>query len=418
MKKLTYSLICVFIIVSQLCYAYNVDNFLKIQGKAKEQKSIALHKEALSYAESHELPHEAADSYFYIAYIQYVDGNYNHALLSYFAALKIARELNYTKRIASCLKNIGIVYRVCGQYDVALKYYNDASEYIFKSEDPSKIASLRLNVGRVYRMSGKTTTARESFRLALEHYKDTYNYKKVSRVLNEIGITYEVDSLYKKARKLYRESIKIASHMLDSGKYLKYRKAYAYNNIGWTYQLEHSDSSIFYFFKSLEYINHAPNLKKILYSNLGDYYEEVDSGDSSIFYYEKASNNFGSNEISTYYVDVYEHLANYYWDTEEDKSKEYLRDIVNIAKLQIERNEYLEHLYNQYQVSSATYQLKSEQEAGIRQQKEFHITLWRIGVVLVASLIFLVIVIRRKKRVALGTSKVNGTSAAFLQKKS
>ena len=373
--------------------------FQLLLSRAKVEKSPTICLEALSYAQSHGLLREEADALFYLGYLQYEDGDFHNSILNYFSSLEIAKALNYDKRAGSCLKNIGIVYRASGDPISAINYYRDAKPYVVSIGKPEKLASLNLNIGRSWRMANNTDSARLYFHRALAHYEAANNYKYISRVYNEIGITYRIDSAYSMARKWYSLSMDIAEKVDSS--YILYRKAHAFNNIGCSYLNEESDSSFFFFRRSMSISKNLSQVPNSLYSNLAQaFFISSNHQDSSRFYFEQSIKDFNSAEISEYYVDALEYLIKSYISIDPIKSKSYTSKLADATRNQINLSQKLQELNKQYQVKSATEKLEKERRnqqlvAEKRNAQVVNLALTTFGIILC---IYLIMKIRRRRK--------------------
>ncbi|WMX16615.1 ATP-binding protein [Aureispira sp. CCB-E] len=142
----------------------------------------------------------------------------NHALL-------LAKQLNDSTAISSCLGNIGLVYRLEGDYKKAIDHFFQQKAFIKKAEN--KI-SANNNIGQTY-------FKMESLDSSMNYYRKSYNLcgnldMQESRCcipIVGIGACYEKQNQLDSAMFFFKKALDFAdkNHLIQ-------QKGYIYNNIG------------------------------------------------------------------------------------------------------------------------------------------------------------------------------------------
>ncbi|HAI75220.1 MAG TPA: hypothetical protein DCM08_03160 [Microscillaceae bacterium] len=132
--------------------------------------------------------------------------------------------------MASCLNNIGLIYRNKGDGPVSLEYHQRAYKLYEEINDVGGVATSLLNIGNIYR-------TQNSYELALQYYQKClniaiqHNFKNViAASLNNIGLVYERQKNYVVALEYYLKSLQIKEELND-----KQGIALTYNNIASVY---------------------------------------------------------------------------------------------------------------------------------------------------------------------------------------
>lgn len=157
-------------------------------------------------------------------------GNSDTAFYYGIRALKLAKQLNYFRGIATAYNNFGAIYHNQSDYNKALENYFFALKIRREINDQRGIAASYNNIGLVYYDQANLYKAME-YHLAALKIKEAIDDKQgIVASYNNIGMVYDSQSNYSEALSNYFAALKIAKEVND-----KYGVALLYNNIGTIY---------------------------------------------------------------------------------------------------------------------------------------------------------------------------------------
>ncbi|HZY10557.1 MAG TPA: tetratricopeptide repeat protein [Bacteroidota bacterium] len=177
---------------------------------------------------------EIADSYYDIGLDYDGQDNYQEALKSYSAALKIYEEIGDKQGIAFSYNNTGTIYHRQGHAPEALKHYLIALKILEeigdKDGDKEHLTDRYFNIAWIFEGQKNYPEALKYFFAALKINEKSENKRGIGASCSNIGNTYQRQGNYSEALKYHLLSLKIAEEIGDTK-----GAASSYNNIGVVY---------------------------------------------------------------------------------------------------------------------------------------------------------------------------------------
>jgi len=253
-------------------------------------------------------------------------------------ALRIARDIDYTKGYASALSQLGVVYTYQADYDSALFYYNKSLS-IFDSLSMDYERAINLNrLGNIYKRFGSFDQSIDCFFQALGIFGNFNDTLKIFSLYNNLGVLYYDLGDYNEALRYYHLNLELSK---KSGitKYLHY----TYMNIGNVYQKfafldsepEYYQKSNEYFLKAIHSLQDESNRYDLflLYHNLAANNEQMKRFDDAKKYAFQAielGNQVGDKELMVYSIQC---LGNtYIKEGDYKKGIKYLKESYALAQ--------------------------------------------------------------------------------------
>ncbi len=198
--------------------------------------------------------------------------------------------------------------------DYSLAYYKEQN-------DPHKIAMCWLYKGRAHFEANRYTEAARCYKEAEAMALQSADEKMLEFVYNQLGHVHYHTALFDEALVLYRKSLTYSMKRRNAGSIVS-----NLNNIGRSFVfLEHSDSAMHYFRRSLDYLaDDDPKSQALAYYNLGVFlYDRGEFSEASSFI--RQSVNKDSTETSgihlsyamlgnIYYAEGKVDSADYFWN--------------------------------------------------------------------------------------------------------
>ncbi len=174
-------------------------------------------------------------------------GEYEHALVNYFKALKINEALGNRKGISNNLNNIGIIYRILKKFDTALEYQFKGLKIDEGLGNKVAIAKDNISIGNIYYDAENYKEAMTYYNKALKYFVETSDKKNTASVLNNIGAIYFNRNNFQLAVEYFSRAVKIYESEGD-----KYGVAMDLNNIAEVYAAQKKyENALEYYNKSL-----------------------------------------------------------------------------------------------------------------------------------------------------------------------
>jgi eukaryotic-like serine/threonine-protein kinase len=170
-------------------------------------------------------------------------GNFEEALKSFDAALRIQDQLGNLEGKATALNGLGAVYYEMGRDEEAVRHYRQSAEIKKQLGDLAGYAKSLSNIAQSDRRSGKYGEAILTVREALEIRKKIGDRKGECSTLESLGSIYYDAGRYEESLKAHQDSLRIAREVGDP-------RLVADNlaNIGTVYlaQGRYTDADVFY----------------------------------------------------------------------------------------------------------------------------------------------------------------------------
>ena len=221
----------------------------------------------------------------YIEYgIEYFfKSEYISALEYYREALKYAIELNDQETISECYSEIGIVLKNQGKLDEALENYKNKT---FIKELDSWIASCLVNIGNVYKEKDYLIISLRYYLEALETLEKIGHTRRIAVCYQNIGELYSKQKEYDKALTYYQSALRLSEQNND-----KEREKACYLNIGYVWA-ERNDfnKAREYYNQALKYYEESGYTHEMddCYIMIGDAWLDENQPEEAISYYLKA----------------------------------------------------------------------------------------------------------------------------------
>jgi CHAT domain-containing protein len=136
-------------------------------------------------------------------------GQYDEALQHIQEAIRIHRELENRKKVASGRNNIANIQEERGQFRAALRNLRGALGVNRALGDSGDVAMNLNNIGLILRSQGKYAEALDSHRRALQLHRQVSDSSSVADALNNLGLVLKKQGHDERALARYRESLRI-----------------------------------------------------------------------------------------------------------------------------------------------------------------------------------------------------------------
>lgn len=376
---------------SGVCYAQDL---FQLYDSARNTGDMALAEKVVELAIKEKNDKLLADAHFLIGYYKKQDEQFYDAVLNYFEANTIYKELDDWKKLAEVMENAANIYGISGYKDIALGYFKDALNIKYNLADTSGLMVTYFNIGRLYKEATEYDSALIYYNKQLELASIVNNQYEISLAKNSIGIVYRFKRDFVKARLNYKSALDFRGD--------PEMKGHALNNIGSSYLFE-GDT-----LKALENLQHALRIKEDLstetlvklFGNLGSIYESRMS-DSAKYFYEM-SLSYVEKKPMTFsydYIHTCAKLMQLYKGGDKEKALWFGDKLAKFATEQIELKEQLKNLNKRYQVEAATWKIENDKKAEKLAEQNLILIYIIIGLLVsMAVLVFLYIANRRKKK--------------------
>ncbi|MEH0157219.1 tetratricopeptide repeat protein [Limibacter armeniacum] len=146
-----------------------------------------------------------------IASIQSKKGDFQAAMLTNLEIIRIKRQTNDTKGLATYLNDVGYSYQRLGNTKMALRYLEEAVEHNRKEGLPEKAnTTLLTNMGVINMNSGNVRKGLENYLQVLEIQQKHGTSREISNAHIYVASAYESLRLYSEARKHADAAIELA----------------------------------------------------------------------------------------------------------------------------------------------------------------------------------------------------------------
>lgn len=203
----------VYVALSDELYLSRFDTVMPLCLKAIEliDKSLP----SANTAEKNSLLFTKANALNNIGYVYKQQGNTSKALEWYEKSLKIRKQLDDKKGIATSFNNIGLIYNNLGDISKALGYYKSALKIQNEIKDLKGIAISSNNIGSIYAIQGDVSRALEWYDKSLKIREERGEKTDIAISYNNIGNVYNQQGDFPKALEFYNKSLKISESIGD-----------------------------------------------------------------------------------------------------------------------------------------------------------------------------------------------------------
>ncbi len=240
--------------------------------------------EQLNYAKKSKLLKYEAEANNIIGVSYFLQDNYKEAQKYYLLNLKIRKQLNDLKGIATAYNNLATLNLNKSEFLESINYYQKSLSIRLTIKDSIGIASCYNNLGIIFHRLKDYNNAEKYYLQAILFFKK--NSVELAEAYNNLGAVYFEQDDYAKAKKYYASSIAISS----TNSFLP-NQARCINNLGHLYIYEKQMDSAFYYLKKAIALKVAINNNAELavsFHYLATYFKKINNIDSAIFYNNKA----------------------------------------------------------------------------------------------------------------------------------
>lgn len=181
-------------------------------GDFNMDSSVLLSTMALSISEKQKWKKGEANSYIWLGWCKYLQGDYLKALEYNFIALKKGKEIKNKRIISSVLGSIGNIYSAQNKYSPALDYYSQALKIANEQNNKAGIAIQLGNMGTVYLNQTNYSKALDCYFKALKIGEELGDQSRIEIQLGNIGILYDEQQDYPRALDYYSRALKISKN--------------------------------------------------------------------------------------------------------------------------------------------------------------------------------------------------------------
>lgn len=121
-------------------------------------------------------------------------GDIEKALFYLHEALELRKQITQLEGIGTALNNIGLVYKELGEYETALKYLNESLEYRIQTKDTNGMSTTLNNIAVIYEDQNKMELAKSYLMKAMIQSKLHPNIAHKAMILNNLGKLYLEES--------------------------------------------------------------------------------------------------------------------------------------------------------------------------------------------------------------------------------
>ena len=312
--------------------------------------------------------------------------DFAQALNCYLEALNIYIETDQTYQVAPLHYSIGSLYKTLGNYQKAIESCMAGLKIYEASGDKNGIAQIYRVMGSIYKYNGEFEKSLYYYFNGLTLNEELGNMSGLANSYNNIGVVYILMNEVEKALSFYHKSLAIN---LAEG--IESEAAINYGNIGVAYlQLDQMDSALYYITRRYNLALELNDKKgaAISLGTFGDYYYKRKEYPRAVEYYEKGlhqSRELGILEVTKDILkglsDLYEENSDYKQASAYFKSYINLRDSL-LNQETLKRIEQIEMEYT-YEKERDEHQLKDEKNKLLR----------TVGfITLIFSMLFLLII--------------------------
>ncbi len=254
-------------------------------------RGLQIANEGLAIAKRIEYPVGIVRGYQFAAYAYTQLGQTKNALTNYNEALRLARMYKLEKAESSVLNTLGILYRTLGDVDKAFECFSKALEMVKSGADPRFLGDEYNNVAQMLGIEGKFDESDKYYLEGLKIFQSLKDTNSMIMILSSMGSNYT-------DRRDYPGAIR-------------------------------------YLNQALVLTNNKPELRKTSnpYSDLGYYYNDLQKFDSVLYYYNIAVQiDERLGDQAGIAVNLRGIAAAYFYIGQLDKSEEYFKRVITIAK--------------------------------------------------------------------------------------
>ena len=187
------------------------------------------------------------------------------ALLFGEQALKLAKEINFSKGIAQAYNDLAIIYIDKSSFRSAANYLNEAMKIRQQLNDQSGIASLHNKLGIIDQKQGRLKDALQHQIEALKIYRKLGEDKWIGYSLNNIAIIHQNLGNLENALKYHQEALSYRIRLKDSE-----GEATSYGNMANLYALMYDTAQALVYYEKAIILSRKLNKEEMVAANLSN----------------------------------------------------------------------------------------------------------------------------------------------------
>ncbi|MCU0396982.1 MAG: sensor histidine kinase [Cyclobacteriaceae bacterium] len=172
--------------------------------------ALMLYEEALKLSRQLKYTRGEISYYTNATYVYNEMGLYDTALNLNLQSVEIARRFGSEERIAACLGNVGVSYNYLNLHEKAIEYYLAAGKILERLNDKVKLCLLYGNLGIVYKETHQLNKAEEYSNKAVTLARELKNIYSITNALINRGTVYTSLQKYTLAISDFEEASKLA----------------------------------------------------------------------------------------------------------------------------------------------------------------------------------------------------------------
>lgn len=310
-----------------------------------------------------------AEGYNALAIAQFAKSDYQNALKSNKAALKIRLNYGDNYSLLSSYSKVGNCHHELGNLDEAIRFYLKSLEIAEQNDLLQHQGLLANNIAEIFKLQNNHSKAREYYHKAIVTAKQTNDSLGLGKALTNLGVAEKNAGNFEKADSLYSQVLR-----LIEGKNILDLKAGLFINFGALYkEWEQPEKSVAYYRAAEKIYNETGEIHglTIVTANIGNSFLEAGLHDSARVYFERAVDLSEATNSLTRRESATRSLANFFRETGNYRDALYydnLADELRDSVFNIEKTQVIEELNTQYETEKKE-KLLAEQEAVLANQK-------------------------------------------------
>lgn len=257
--------------------------YLSISQSKNITEATGYANKALKLAKENNYQKGIATAYYNLGLINYYQKNYKNAEEYHLKGLKIREQLKDESAIANSSNALSLAYRSQLNYPKALNYAVRSLKIIEQIGSPRTKAFMYGNVAELYIATENYEEAIEYYEQALELNKELDDKEKVALIYKDLGRIYRLQKRYSESVNSYLKSSEIFAELNNL-----LGIAISLRNIAKSYfRMEEYQKALEYFNQCDKFLTQLPNQKERAYwhGDMGAYYNTMEA-------YAKAEKHF------------------------------------------------------------------------------------------------------------------------------
>ncbi|MGG9961258.1 tetratricopeptide repeat protein [Ferruginibacter sp. SUN106] len=296
----------------------------------------------------------------------YIDNNPTKAIEYLERSAELARQLNFSLRLANNYYDIGFCYLLKSDFDKSLNFYQQSAKIYETLKDNHRLANAYMSMGNVFFQSKSLPKADEYYDKAEAIVKQTKDSGQLASLYAERGNMYDQEQHYDSAIAFMQKSIAIAKLINDD-----FMVTNGLSNMGLTYKHKKNTALALQYFDTV--LKKYNAMKDPPVDNLAIVFNNVGATQSQAGNYTKAIDAFNKSigystqeGLSAVLMENYRNMADMFADM-----KDYKQQSIYLTKYhQLKDSLYSNDSKNLLTQLEADYQLEKKNISLVKQEAE------------------------------------------------